>query len=93
MSVLIIQRWSKMVIRLEAQDSHSHSIGAIFRAGDLAYPELTYVYVSEPKPHAPESMNAHRGTAHLEFKDLVLEGSYYTGRGRREIGTIKLIRL
>ena len=28
----------------------------------------------------------------LEFKDGVLEGDYYTGRDRREIGTIRLQR-
>ena len=41
---------------------------------------------------AQGTMHTHRGTAMLELKGSVLEGDYYTGRDRREIGTIELRR-
>lgn len=91
-SVFIKQRWSKLIIRLETPASTSHSVSATLRTGDLAYPLLDYMYVNEPRANALDTMNSHRGTAALELKDLVLEGDYYTGRGRREIGTLKLSR-
>ena len=91
-SVTIRQRWSKMVIRLETEQSVSHSIAATYRVNDIVFPELLYLYASEPKSDTEETMNAHRGTAHLALNDSRLEGDYYSGRGRREIGTIKLKR-
>ena len=90
--VLIRQRWSKLAIRLEATQSRSDSILARLRTGDVVHPTLDYMYVNEPSPDALETMHAHRGTAMLELKDGVLEGEYYTGRGRQEIGTIHLRR-
>ena len=89
-SVFILQRWSKMVIRLEAEHSRSHSATASLRTTDLPHAELSYQYVNEPKSNAPRSMAMHRGTATLELIGSSLEGDYYTGRGRGEVGTIKL---
>ena len=89
-SVVIMQRWSKIVIRLETGNSRSRSVAASFRTDDLPYPELMYVYVNEPKATALESMNTHRGTAVLELTDGGLQGDYYTGRGRGTVGSIKL---
>ena len=90
--VHIRQRWSKLAVRLEATHSSSDSVMARLRTGDVVHPTLDYMYVNEPGAGALESMHAHRGTAMLEFKDGVLEGDYYTGRDRREIGTIRLQR-
>ena len=91
-SITITQSWSKIAIRLDSDYSHSNSeVGAI-RNLDLGTPELVYIYWNEPTSHAKESMEAHRGTAILEFSGSALSGPYYTGRGRREIGTIKVIR-
>ena len=91
-SITITQSWSRIAIRLESDHSHSNSeVGAI-RNLDLGTPELVYMYWSEPKSHSRESMEAHRGTAILELSGPVLSGPYYTGRGRREIGTIKVTR-
>ena len=46
-----------------------------------------------PKTTAPETMNMHNGTTVLEFKkEDVLEGNYYTGRGRTTHGAVRLIR-
>lgn len=92
-SVTILQRWSKIIVKLETKRSRSYSTAAILRTDDLPNPELTYMYVNEPKATAPNTMNMHRGTAILELADSVLEGDYYTGRGRGEVGTIKLNRV
>ena len=89
-SVVILQRWSKILVRLETENSRSRSITATLRTIDLPNPELSYQYVNEPKPNAPGTMEMHRGTATLELIGSGLEGDYYTGRGRGEVGTIKL---
>ena len=89
-SVVIVQRWSKMVVRLETEQSISHSIAASLRTIDPPYPELTYQYVNKPRANAPDTMAMHRGTATLELIGPGLEGEYYTDRGRGEVGTIKL---
>ena len=91
-SVVILQRWSKMVVRLESEYSRSRSITASLRTDDLPNPGLSYQYVNEPKSNAPGTMEMHRGTATLELTGSSLEGDYYTGRGRGEVGTIKLSR-
>ena len=59
-SVHIKQRWSKLTIRLEAAHSTSYSVSATFRAVDLVYPTLDYMYVNEPRPAAEGTMHAHR---------------------------------
>ena len=89
-SVVILQRWSKILVRLESEHSRSRSITARLRTSDLPNPELSYQYVNEPKPNAPRTMEMHRGTTTLELTGYGLEGDYYTGRGRGEVGTIKL---
>ena len=89
-SVVILQRWSKMLVRLESEHSRSRSITASLRTADLLNPELSYQYVNEPKSNAPGTMEMHRGTATLELSGSKLEGDYYTGRGRGEVGTIIL---
>ena len=90
--VVIRQHWSRLTVRLETEHSQSRSLGATFRIGDLPYPELSYLYINEPKAGSHVSMNSHRGTVVLEFKETVLEGQYYTGRGRMTNGTIHLTR-
>ncbi len=89
-SVVILQRWSKILVRLDTEHSRSRSITASLRTSDLPNPELSYQYVNEPKSNAPGTMEMHRGTATLELTGSGLEGDYYTGRGRREVGTIRL---
>ena len=56
---------------------------------------LNYEYLSEPKALAADTMQAHRGTAHLRISDgrNKLTGSYYTGRGRGTVGEILLTRI
>ena len=91
-SVVVMQRWSKMVLRFETEHSRSTSTTGRLRTADLPNPELSYQYVNEPMPTAPGTMEMHKGTATLELIGSGLEGDYYTGRGRGEVGTIKLRR-
>ena len=91
-SLSITQTWSRITIRLDSDYSNSYSEAVTIRNLDLDTPELVYVYWNEPKSLAMDSMEAHRGTAILELSSNMLIGSYYTGRGRREIGTIKVAR-
>ena len=91
-SVVIHQRWSKLAIRLDTEHSRSHSTLAAIKTDDSITPELTYLYFNEPRPDAQVTMEAHRGTAQLDLSGEALGGIYYSGRGRREMGTIALKR-
>ena len=91
-SVSIVQRWSTMSIAAETEHSQSHSVVASLRDDAGPFPELTYMYFNEPKSGAVGTMNMHRGTAVLKVREQVLEGDYYSGRGRQEIGSIRLHR-
>ena len=66
-SVVILQRWSKILVRLETEHSRSRSISASLRTVDQLNPELSYQYVNEPRSNAPGTMEIHRGTATLEL--------------------------
>ena len=92
-SISIVQRWSKLLVRFETDHSQSHSISGTLKVADVANPELSYLYINQPKASAPDTMSIHRGTATLELKGTVLEGDYYTGRGRMTFGSIKLTRV
>ena len=92
-TIVIRQRWSRMVVTLETEYSRSRSIAASVRNDNAPNPELSYLYINEPKASADNSMNMHRGTTVVKLKDDVLEGDYYTGRGRMTFGTIKLTRV
>ena len=92
-TVAILQRWSRISIRLETELSRSRSITASLRIADVPNVELSYQYLNEPKSNAPATMEIHRGTVFLQMTGSGLEGDYYSGRGRREIGSIKLRRV
>jgi hypothetical protein len=54
---------------------------------------LIYNYLNEPNPGTVETMHMHRWTARLVLTGTDrLEGDYYTGRDRNNIGVIKLRR-
>ena len=91
--ISIAQRWSKLLVSFETEQSRSYSIAATLKVVDLANPELSYLYVNQPKASAPGSMEMHQGTSSLELKGSVLEGEYYTGRGRMTYGSITLTRI
>jgi SMODS-associating 2TM, beta-strand rich effector domain len=90
--VIIGQDWTDILIRLRGPKSHSHSI-----AGSMVVTEdecvLIYEYLNEPNADAVETMHMHRGTARLVLtRNGDLEGDYYTGRGRKNTGGMKLQR-
>ena len=92
-TISIIQRWSKLLVRFETEHSQSHSISGALKVADVTNPELSYLYMNQPKASAPVTMSIHRGTATLELKGTVLEGDYYTGRGRMTFGSIRLTKI
>ena len=55
-SVVILQRWSRILVRLETEHSRSRSITASLRTIDLLNPELSYQYMNEPKPQSTEEV-------------------------------------
>lgn len=91
----IVQTGSKMVIRVHMPKSRSRSLQAAFEQieGTQRF-RLVYLYLNEPHADAIETMQAHSGTAELEtgpdFTEMV--GNYYTGRGRQNYGTLRLVR-
>lgn len=93
-TVTIRHHWTKMSIRLETDDSISHSKGGVLLTEDSVNPTLTYHYLNQPKPQTPETMHTHRGTASLEYsrESGRLSGRYYTNEERRRYGDIELER-
>ena len=92
-SISITQKWSKLLVRFDTEHSQSNSISGALKVADVASPELSYLYMNQPKSLASEAMEIHRGTATLELKGDVLEGEYHTGRGRMTFGSIRLTRI
>ena len=91
-AISISQRWSKLLVSFETEYSLSYSISANLKVADVTTPELSYLYINEPKASAPDTMSIHRGTTTLQVKESVLEGDYYTGRGRMTFGSMRLNR-
>lgn len=91
----IQQTWTRISIELETDQSMSRTTMAALFQGIPGEKGLNYEYLSEPKGLATETMQAHRGTAHLRISSGFsnLSGSYYTGRGRGTVGEISLRRI
>ncbi len=90
--VVIGQDWTEMVIRLIGPNSKSHSLSA-----SMVVTEdeciVIYDYLNEPNSEAADTMHMHRGTARVVLTGTDrLEGSYYTGRDRKNTGAMKLRR-
>lgn len=91
----ILQSWTRISVELETDQSLSRTTMAALFQGIAGESGLNYEYLSEPKALATDTMQAHRGTAHLRISDGCnkLTGSYYTGRGRGTVGEISLTRI
>ena len=89
--VTIGQDWTEILIRLQGPHSHSWSKSASMTVSEDET-SLIYEYISEPNADAVETLHIHHGTVRLTLSDGNLEGEYYTGRGRLNIGTIRLRR-
>lgn len=91
-TLTIKQTWTALSVSARTGLSASHSLsGAFVVAGE---PSLSYEFVNEPSAAAPDTMHAHRGVARLTLTPArtVLEGEYYSGRDRQNIGTIRVNR-
>lgn len=92
--VNIIQTWTKICIKLQSEQSRSKSevCGIVIEENGEA--TLVYSYISEPISKAPQTMNIHEGTISffLNKDQNELAGDYYTGRDRKNYGTISLKR-
>ena len=86
----IFQTWTRIKILLTTEQSSSQSQTAsiIIDAPEGKY--LSYQYINEPKPNAVKTMSMHRGTARLLFneKENTFSGEYYSGRNRRNFGSL-----
>lgn len=82
------QTWSKISIQLETDRSRSSSTMAAVNTEKVFESGLKYEYVNEPSALSVETMQPHRGTAHLRLAPdrITLEGDYFTGRSRQNIG-------
>ncbi len=92
--VRIEQTWSEICISLTGERSRSSSelAGILTKARPVT---LGYVYLNNPEEASPDTMYMHRGTTQLRLGDdpTILEGDYYSGRGRQTYGSIRLVRV
>jgi SMODS-associating 2TM, beta-strand rich effector domain len=91
-AVFIDQTWTKMSVRLQSDNSHSFTSTASLQVHAPEGTVLSYQYENQPQPEALRTMEIHVGTARLilQADGLALEGYYYSGRGRKEFGSLKL---
>ena len=92
-TVTIEQTWTKMVVRLNSAESRSWSITASVLTKAPEGLVLTYLFENEPKAESVSTMLRFRGTTVLvNTEPGLLEGHYYTGRGRGTHGSIEMRR-
>jgi SMODS-associating 2TM, beta-strand rich effector domain len=91
-AISIQQTWTELLILGRTKLSRSHSLSGSVIVRDEC--SVSYEYVNEPLAPASSTMHAHRGMARLTINDVdgILEGDYYSGRDRQNIGTIRLTR-
>lgn len=92
-SVEIHQTWTEILLAGTTERSKSCSLWAALMT---EHPKaLNYEYRNEPMAGAVDSMHTHRGTAELRIGSdrQSLEGEYYSGRDRQNVGTISLQRV
>jgi len=92
-TLTIQQTWAHLLITGRTNLSKSHSLSGSLIVRDEC--SISYEYLNEPSAPAPATMHAHRGTAMLliDKTRTKLEGEYYSGRDRQNIGTIRLTQV
>jgi hypothetical protein len=92
-TVVLLQTWDKIRVRLKTERSGSHSTTAaiVYDASDGH--RLLYTYRNEPGM-AQSDLRSHHGSADMVFAaDLKsAEGSYFNGHGRFTFGTMRWTR-
>lgn len=91
-TVSIQQTWNSLLVTGRTQLSTFYSLSGNFLTADGS--SLSYEFINEPLASAPNTMHTHRGTARLALDGTqsILEGEYYSGRDRQNIGTIRITR-
>ena len=88
----IHQTWTGLSVCLKTDRSQSRSLIGTITTQNPTAGTLSYEYINEPKANAVANMQIHRGTARLDLTTSgdrwVLEGEYYSGRGRQNFGTL-----
>jgi hypothetical protein len=93
-SVIITQSWTRISLVLKSANSVSQTLVASLLVDTPEGAVLSYQYRNEPKPGALGTMQIHYGTARLVLRDAAaLDGDYYSGRGRRNFGSLTLYRV
>ena len=95
--IVIEQTWQRISVVGHFAQSDSYSNAAVINCKRTPEEGLKFLYLNEPKSGAPETMNTHRGAAHLKLsgakigaKGAVLDGQYFTGRQRKNVGRINV---
>jgi len=87
----IHQTWTTISICVESQHSRSRSSAAAISIG--IENSIIYCFENQPKVGAPDTMHSHGGTTALRIGPDKLEGEYYSGRDRQNMGTMTLERV
>ena len=92
-TVVIVQSWSKISIRLSSGNSSSRSIAASLSHEPGAGYRLLYQFENEPAVAHPD-LRPHSGTTDLLFPESCdrAEGSYFTNQNRKTVGELHLER-
>lgn len=91
-TVRVKQNWTKILITLETETSKSCSKTGSILLNTKCEPTVLYFYQNDPKMNAQTTMEIHYGTCeHIWDKaNNNFDASYYSGRGRKTNGIIKL---
>ena len=91
--VRIRQTWTRISVTSEMPDAVSTSVAAAVRMKEKTV-ELIYTFDSRSKGRAGEVMQKHSGTAWLRLSPdrTQFAGQYFTGRGRNNVGSLRLRR-
>lgn len=90
--VIVKQNWTKMLITLKTKTSKSCSKTGSIITKTKCDPTLLYFYQNDPNINSDKNTEIHYGTCeHTWDKDKKsFDASYYSGRGRKTDGIIKL---
>lgn len=94
-TVIILQSWDKVRIRLETEHSVSNSISAAIVYDEIDEYKVLYSYENRPKDLNHTELRIHRGFAELTLNKSNESATvkYYNTDGRKTIGTMLWKRL
>lgn len=92
-SVVIVQSWDRIRVRLETAQSSSDSVAAALLHETETGDRLLYHYRNQPRAGEAD-LHAHHGFAELVFSPdgRTARGEYFNGRGRNTFGSLQLTR-